>query len=313
MSTENRPGDEATPEPTGMTLGDLVALVAGAGLAAGLTWYSQWQSERTLARQPAPAWYIVLLYAREITRKGCLALVPVILVRKIRLGGPIRPGEFAALCVGMDLLLLAAYQWPALGILALKPGTKDVYTVNMGPFWIWYGTQLVLSALAVVLLIVRRRQFPGWAAGLLLCAGWYGLAAPFQVFYKEGFDLLVGDGLMRLPIVTRFAIHALLTSLPFGVLWNLPTAFAALDGLRPRAGRTWVERAGLAAALGLWIVVDCQNFIRIQSNNPALRSPAMDTLHVATPLVVIALSFAMAWLLEPKFLRWLGIDDERRP
>ncbi len=308
----NDPGRDYEPEPTGMTLGDLVALVAGAGLAAGLTWYSQWESERTLARRPAPEWYIALLYAREITRKGCLALAPVIFMRKARHGGPIRPGEFAAFCVGMDLLLLAAYQWPVLGILAPTPGKKDVYTVNMGPFWIWYGALLGLSIAAVLLLAVRHRRLPGWAVGLLLCAGWYGLDVPFQVLYREGFNALFGDGLMRFPMVARFTIHALFTSLPFGVIWSLPTAFAALDALKPRAGRTWVERAGLAAALGFWIVVDCQGFAQRRLSSSRPRTPAMDALDVVIPSLVIAFSFGMARLLGPTLRRWLGIDQCER-
>ena len=113
-----------------MTLGDLVALIAGAALAASLTWYSQQERSRVLAGRPAPEWYIVLLTAREILRKGCIALAPVILARKIRHKGPIRPGEFAALCVGVDQLMLSLYAWPFLGILRPIPGKKDFYEID---------------------------------------------------------------------------------------------------------------------------------------------------------------------------------------
>ncbi len=310
MSTARRPEPEPRPEPTGLRIGDLVALVAGAGLAMALTWHSQWPSRRTLAGRPAPEWYIILLYATEITRKGCLALVPVILMRRVRNGGPMRPGELAALCFGIDLLLLAVYQSPVLGILSLTPGTKDVYTVNMGPFWTWYVAILALSLAAVVLLFVRRRQLPGWVAGLLLCAGWYGLH-PCEVIYKEAFDALFGDGLMGLPMVARFAIHSVAASLPFSVLGHLPTAFAALDGMKPQAGRTWVERAGLAMTLGLWIVGDCRNFARFWLDVPALQTRAIVAFNVVMPLLVIALSFALARRLDATLRRWLGLAEPR--
>ncbi len=296
-------------EPTGMTLGDLVALVAGAALAASLTWYSRQPRVRTLAGGPAPEWYIVLLHAREVLRKGCIALVPVILARKVRHKGPIRPGEFAALCVGFDQLMLALYAWPVLGILRPIPGMKDFYEIDDTHWRAWKVATSSVSALAAVLLTTCRRRLPAVVSGLLLVASWYGLFGPLQTFTLDAVPYLTRGFYPRLSPLGRTVLSEAIW-FPFVVIGMTPTLFAVLDAARRRPGRTWVEWAGLAFALGWEVCVRGQTFLRQRFGDLGPRSPAIDAVHTATLILSILIALVLARLLDRPFRRWLGLTTD---
>ncbi len=306
--TSVEPSENDRPERRGMTLGDLAALVAGAALAASLFWYSQTVRARTLAGRPAPGWYVVVVVAREALSKGCIALVPVILARKVRHRGPIRPGEFAALCLAADQLMLALYGWPALGILRPIPGRTEHFEVDEARFQAWNAATLAASALAAFVLATSRRRLPKAVAGLLLVAAWFGLVTPLQTVTMEWLSYRTHGLYRRLPAVGREVLGQAMW-LPFVVIHLLPPAFAGLDALRRRPGRTWVEWAGLALALGWSLLVRAQEFLRHRLGDIGPRSADTDAVDAVSTILGIALAFALAGALAPSLRRWLGLDD----
>jgi hypothetical protein len=312
MSPTADPPTIARPEPAKMTLGDLVALIAGAAMAASLTWYSQQPRVRMLAGRPAPEWYVVLLHAREVLRKGCMALVPVILARKVRHGGPIRPGEFAALCVGADQLMLALYGWPFLGILTPIPGKKDFYEVNDTAFWIWKVATFAASALAAILLATLRRRLPAVVSGLLLVASWYGLYSPLQSFTLDAVPYLMQGFYPRLSTLGRTVLSEAIW-FPFVVIGMIPAVFAALDAARRRPGRTWVEWTGLALALGWEVCVRGQTFVRQRLGDLGPRNPEINAVYTVSLILAILVALVLARLLDPPFRRWLGLTTDLPP
>lgn len=260
-----------------------------------------------LAGRPAPEWYIVLLHAREVLRKGCIALVPVILARKVRHKGPIRPGEFAALCVGADQLMLALYNWPFLGILRPIQGMKDFYEVDDTGFWIWKVATAAASALAAVLLVTLRGRLPAVVSGLLLVAAWYGLFGPLQSFTVDAFPYLTRGLYSRLSPLGRTMLTEAMWC-PFVVIGMTPAVFAALDAARRRPGRTWVEWAGLALALGWEVCVRGQTFLRQRLGDLGPRNPAVNAVHTGALVLAILLALVLAWALDRPLRRWLGLD-----
>ncbi len=224
MSTVPLPPNDGVPtEPTQMTLGDLVALIAGAGLAVVSGWNVLTTGPGTLIPRALPGWFVVLFYAKQVFEKACEALVPVILVRKIRHATPVRPGEFAAL--GWGLIVVPA-------------------TVFNGvPERIAIGAVLLIGG-ASIFVLARRCRLPGWARGLLVFAAWFAAAAIVSVAYAAAIDALLGDHSAP-SSSARAALDWALKTDPNRVLTHAPTAFAVLDLLGRRGRRrTWVEWAG---------------------------------------------------------------------
>jgi hypothetical protein len=292
-----------------MSLGDLVALVAGAAVAVSV---SGSVVERTLAGRPAPNWYIVLSTVRDILLRGCPALVPVILARKLRLGGPVRPAEFAVLCGGLPFLPGLVFQWPALGIVVPVAEDPGRFTININAYWTFHVVSLLLCVLAALVLVRSYRRLPGWCAGLLLFAAWHGLTEFVWIFYSEALQILLWRNPPRLPHITLNAIDRVLTLIPSHLVGYVPTAFAVLDALRPpRPGRTWVEWAGLGLTLSAWVVFEVQALVN-QRLGYGPKAAVLDALALAIPCVVFALSFALARLLDPTLRRWLGLPERPR-
>src|SRR4051812_12080600 len=83
-------------EPRGITLADLTALVAGFALTFAMPWYGFQPGEVPWLR-PALDWhwpYRVTATIEEGIERICLALTLVVLGRRIRYGGLVRPAEF---------------------------------------------------------------------------------------------------------------------------------------------------------------------------------------------------------------------------
>jgi hypothetical protein len=310
MNTTADPPTIAPPEPTGMSLGDLVALIAGAALAASLTWYSQRPRARILAGRPAPDWYIVLISAREILSKGCIALTPLILTRKVRFRGPIRPGEFAALCIAADQLMLALYGWPPLGIVRPMPGRTDVNELDETRWFLWRVATFALPVVAAVVLVAFRRRLPAAVAGLLLVAAWYGLFDPLQSFAHDAVRAVLAAVHVRLSR-SGSAIVVEATWDVFRVVGLIPPVFALLDAARRRPGRTWVEWTALALAVGWWLCVNLQTLLRQRFGDLGSRNPAIDAVYVASPVATLVVTVILARILDRPIRRGLGVDTGR--
>src|SRR4051812_24659862 len=102
------------PEPRWMTLADLVAMVAGVALAMTLpSRASGWPPYVP----PPPLLYIVLIAGLRLAMAAGQVLALVVLARRARYGGPVRPGEWFA--PGLA----------ALGLLDALPNLDDAVNV----------------------------------------------------------------------------------------------------------------------------------------------------------------------------------------
>ena len=84
----------AAAEPRGMhaerrsaTLSDQFVLVLGIALALSLPWASTWRFTREPAMPHIPLWRWDGEFLEEVFEKTCLALIPLTLWRRARLGG----------------------------------------------------------------------------------------------------------------------------------------------------------------------------------------------------------------------------------
>src|SRR4051812_42077123 len=93
-------------EPRGMTLADLVVLIVGVGLACSLPWV--WFIPQIMAiHGPGSRFFAWLVLAYEGLGKACIALTPVVLVRRFRYGGVARPAEFLLALCSLSTLAMA--------------------------------------------------------------------------------------------------------------------------------------------------------------------------------------------------------------
>src|SRR4051794_33955021 len=138
-------------EPTAVTLADLLALVAGVAIVATIPWF-YWFHPSDF-RGPWPRWLPYLWATRQFLAMGCLALVPVIIARRVIFGSLVRPAEFLACCGGLPELtygiqcrLLTSWFWLRHGI--ITPPAMPVSVGNewqQGPYWTWkHGLLIVL-------------------------------------------------------------------------------------------------------------------------------------------------------------------------
>jgi hypothetical protein len=296
----------ARTEPSANTIADLVALVAGVALAAALEWYSGWGSRQGLGGTPAPHWYVLLYYLNEGVQKGLVAMIPVVVSRRARYGGPVRPAEFLALSSGVPRLLLSFERLPVLGLVIQMPGNQVNYQVNIERYRLWMLTELVVSALAVALAAGLRRRLALWVTCSLLVGAWVALG-PVEGFIHEGRDAILDR--VQLPNWEARLFNDLL-AMPFLVFRMIPLVLAATDAFRgDRAGRTWVERACLGLALISFLGGRLVYYSRMSLNRPGGGSLNAITIDLVELMIAMALSLAIVRRYGPVLGRWFGLIE----
>ena len=280
-------------EPTSNTVADLVALVVGVALAASLEWYSGWYSRQAWLGFSPPGWFVVLIYFNEATRKGLLAMVPVILSRRIRYGGPIRPAEFPALSDGFYRLLVSFERWPALGlIIPPTPGVGTTFpSVDIDRYRLWMLICLVFCGLALGLAATLRRRLAPWALGVLLASA-LATSAGVEQFSKMGRDAILDQ--VQLP---RWGVILLdrILNVPFAAIGLLPMTWAWSAAIRGGRGRwTWVEKACLGMATLGYLGMKAQSYIRTASGPNPSRLLELVATDAAQLIVASGICFVLA-------------------
>ena len=232
-------------------------------------------------------------------------MLPVIVARRVRHGGPLRPAEFAALCIGVPHLLLNFERLPIFGLLVANPGRKDSYSIRIEAYRIWMLCLLIVSTLAALLLVIRRRSLPKSVAGFALLVVWLG-SLPCQFFVQQGFHILLDA--VFLPSWGIRTLNLLVDSLPFLVIGTLPTVAAILD-VTPSGwrDRTWLEWTCLVLALGFWLVTKTQFFITNWYGPFGIDL----IIYEATTLVAVALCVWIVRRFGPGFRRWMKEEEPR--
>ncbi len=298
----HRPGDE----PTANSIADLVALVAGVALATALEWYSGWAAQQDWGGTPAPRWHLLLYYLIEVAQKGLVAMIPVVISRRVRYGGPVRPAEFLALSYGLARLLLSFERLPALGLVTPAPGSRVSYQINIERYRLWTLIELVVSGLAFRIASGLRRRLAPWAIGGLLAVAWATLG-PAEAFANEG----IASVLDRFPLPPwGVLLFDRLLKMPFRVLWLTPLVLAVtgtLRGARPRS--TWVERACLGLASAWFLGLKFRDFSQISLVRSDWSLFTWMAIEVFELVASTGLCLFMTWRYGPRIIRWIDLAE----
>jgi hypothetical protein len=260
--------DAEVREPIGMTLGDLVAVVAGVAIVLTIPW--KFFPHPTDFFGPWPRWLPRLWLIQQVLEIAGLAMLPVVLARRARLGGLARPAEILLVCCGLPALvwgiettMLRSWVRVRTGLTVPGPGMSGMPVAlysqwSEGPHWTWEWGLLLTAAAASAALLAGRRRIPGWVGAALLFLAWAGL-------YEAG-PVLLERSLVRLIVwvtsrpvgeLAGTLLSSLTLRLPRFLLYALP-ALAALrevrqDGL---SRQTWLCRTGLVLPVLLFLVAE---------------------------------------------------------
>lgn len=282
------------PEPRGCTLADLIALTLGAAIAASLYWYSGATELTTIAGRAAPTWYIWANSFIELLQKSCVALTPVILQRRWRTGGPLRPVEYLPILTALDQIFLSALHWPVFGILYKGAKQSSGIHVDLEAWRAWNLGQLAIGFIAILLVVLRRKRPPDWIAGFLVALAWGRMALVGGIYYQEwGNEWITANGW---PLSTVRLLSATVVQGPPGLVVNLPLAMVLVDlgGAHIRR-RSWVEW------VAAWLTLPLPLFYQARFlAGSRLGTRPLDFVH-ATHLGVWVASFGLAYLMARAF------------
>jgi hypothetical protein len=246
-------GRTQRPEPRSMILADVMAVVAGLGIAFLLP-----PNSGMLPFMPIPVWFIVAsLVVWSLLALG-LATALAVLVRQLTYRRRAHPAEWLAV---LSALLLVQRAVPNLDT-AVNGIFGPSWTSNSFGLcrWIVGGAAMAAFLLSLAVLGLVRRAIPYWTKTLFLAVfALILLWGPFQALAMEGPWLFPsGSGLQP---QWMFWIYGeglrYVAWLPPGLLFGVP-ATAALADWRQRGSRRWVWTEwmgiGIVLLLGfLWI------------------------------------------------------------
>ncbi len=321
------------PEPRSMTLADLSALVLGCALAVWLPQMHFPHDQITIYNILMPKWVAWLFVITEVLMKVGVALIPVILARRVRYGGLPTAADWLSIVVALPILdeVVRRLEWSkrlarwyvvdfqrSLGnSVAFPPGRRhingrggitigDVTYVGYDGFpagfrpgdqyrlWGWLATGLLVLILA--LLTFGWKRIPGWAkTGLLALAAFTSLA---------GVTYLVTPGLVRastamlehltLPSSISVQLAIGVANTPTGLLFAVPIVAKLAD---LKTGRTdkwvWTGWIGSSAAM---ITLLTSQVIYLYADSANRADPTSWARSSAEALRLVVISVA-SWLI----------------
>jgi hypothetical protein len=253
-------------EPRGLTLADLVALVVGSALAVAAPWPFEMPAPGTGNFGP---WLGTLSFFQSASlalERACLALLPVVLARRIRYGGFARPAEFLVAACGMPSFdQVAEYlRFTVLETLHSATGRKSPLAVlahdwerlsRVGRWELWHASTnwdrtvelLVLACGCAAALAIGRRRLPGWAKTALVLLAWLGFLRTLFVA-GQWLDDSASEGGFGAGLFGLLA-SLVLFLVPLRLFYDVP-ACAVWHRLRKGRGPrlTWLEWAAMIFA-----------------------------------------------------------------
>jgi hypothetical protein len=300
------------PEPLGVTVADLVALVLGVALAMALPWPPgrPWNGPRA-----------ALQFTAQAAARSALALLPVVLARRVRYGGLARPAEFLAAACGLAQLPVAIghliftlrtgfdpwsnWDGPALD------GDEVLRREELWNAWQeqihqqWPVAMLPVTCLAALALALGGRRWPGWLGTVLLLLTWLGLSRAALAILPGYFSPeMPGNGTATGRLLDAL-VYSVAFLVPFKLFFDVP-AGAAWHRLRSvRAPRpSWLEWVALGSAFGLFLANFSGFFY--QSYPPGFWAWKWSFLPTTAVSVALGLMIARRYLPA-----WSGLDAAR--
>jgi hypothetical protein len=246
-------GRTQRPEPRSMILADVMAVVAGLGIAFLLP-----PNSGMLPFMPIPVWFIVASLVVWSLQVLGLATALAVLVRQLTYRRRAHPAEWLAVLSAMLLVQRAVPNLDTAVNGIFGPSwTSNSYGLCR---WIVGGVAMVASLLSLAVLNLVRRVVPYWAKTLLLAVlALLLIWGPFPALSMEGPWLLPsGTGLQPTWLFWMYGEGLRYVAwLPSGLLFGVP-ATAALAEWSQRSSRRWVwtEWMGIAVVLllgFLWV------------------------------------------------------------
>jgi len=296
------------PDPRGMhakrssaTLSDLFVLVLGVALALSLHWDSTWRSTPHPSLPRMPVWRWDGEFVEEAIEKTCLALIPLMLWRRARLGGVCRPAELLLVACGtppvVDDIDWALWRSESRFEIGLDG--------DLGPlFWGCHTAAWIVCLAATSALILRRRRLGDRARSALVtlavAMSFAWLLMPMENLhaYLATRYALGPAGETALAVAARTAAF-----LVPGVLG----AAAVRDAFRRPESMTVLGWAGLLlAACDLFVALPVNLWGRYMPAIPPLRDVQLHAMYFGGPLVAGILGGLLAPFIGTRWDRWFG-------
>jgi hypothetical protein len=296
------------PDPRGMhakrssaTLSDLFVLVLGVALALSLQWNSTWRSTPHPSLPKMPVWKWDGDFIEEAIEKACLALIPLMLWRRVRLGGVCRPAELLLVACGTPLVVedIDWALWHSESRLEINSAG------DLGPlFWRCHIVAWIVCLAAISTVILLRRRLGDRACSALLtlavATSFAWLLMPMKNLdnYLTTRYELGSVGETALAVATRTAAF-----LALGVLG----AAAVRDAFRRPQSITALGWAGLLlAACDLVVALPVNLWGLYMPAIPPLHDVQLHAMYFGGPLVAGILGGLLAPFIGTRWDRWFG-------
>jgi hypothetical protein len=286
---------------TSMTTADLAVLILGVALALSLRWYNRWEQQPQPVMQPR--WRIIGLFFEEAVGKASLALIPLALWRRARVGEVCRPAE---------LLLAVCAAWMLLDQVDSCPWVfwawvdHDTWDDLGRPYWLCHGAAGTLSLAAVLALILLRRKLDNSARSVLLMVA---VAGSFPWFVQP-IDRITYQLIKRYGVEDKLAEVIILVAV--GALKYLVpgvVGVAALRDVRRRRSETSLLEgvAVVLALINLSLSLTVWFYTYFMNGFPPLRAVRLYVIYFGPVLASGLIGGGIASAVGPRLCRWLGL------
>ncbi|WP_422928267.1 hypothetical protein [Singulisphaera sp. PoT] len=283
------------------TLSDLFVLVLGVALALSLRWDSTWRFTPHPSMPRTPVWKWDGQFVEEAIEKACLALIPLMLWRRVRLGGVCRPAELLLVACGTPLVV-EDIDWA----LWHSESRMDIDTAgDLGAlFWRCHVVAWIACLAATSTLILLRRRLGDRACSALLT---FALATSFAWL------LMPMENLANW-VATRYelgsagetAVSVAARTVAFLVPGVLGAA-AVRDAFQRPESMTVLGWAGLLlAGCDLFVALPVNLWGRYMPAIPPLRDVQLHAMYFGGPLAASILGGLLAPFIGTRWDRWFG-------
>jgi hypothetical protein len=300
----SRPADVSVLRLT-FTLSDLVVLVLGTALAFAIL-PCNFNSKGTAA-WGTPAWWNLLACAERAMRITSLALVPLVLWQRVRMGGVCRPAE----------LLLVVCAAPGVVFQGDTSLWHDVdWNLRKGygiPCWMFRGAAWSLCAAAIVRLVLARRRLSdtarsallmlavGTSCALLLCLDPKSVDTSWlRPYDAEAWSHVHTHSVTKIQRAAYIAIDTVRFLVP-AVIGAAAIRDMSLRRSRAR-GLEWVGLLLAACSLALETPVHCLG--EHSCTCLPFQVPSLYFVYFGGPVIAGVLSSILVWLCAPLLERW---------
>ena len=319
-----------------MTLADLSALVLGCALAVWLPQMHFPHDQITIYNIPMPEWVAWLFVITEVLMKVGLALIPVILARRVRYGGLPTAADWLPILVALPMLdeVVRRLEWSkrlarwyqidfqqSLGNpVTFLPGRHGRGGITIGSvtsvgyngfpasfrpgdqyrLWGWLATGLFVVILAA--LAFGWKSIPGWTkTGLLALAAFTWLAGVHYLL-TPGLVCALMEMLEHLKLPSSICVRLALAvaNTPQGLLFGVPIV-AILTELRTGRIDKWIWTGWIGSSAGVMTLLTSQ-VIHVYADFANPNDPIAPALLTAEALRLVVIGLA-SWFVVKLFGR----------